>query len=474
LLVAVSNLWNATPVSTFAYGNDALARRTHRVDNAAVTNEFGYNPRSELTNVVMPWASGTNRFAYAYDPIGNRTAASSNLTGWTYQPNALNQYTNITDGGTVEPRYDLDGNMVTNGAWTFSWDGENRLVGASKGATIAAYQYDYMSRRSAKAVNGVTNTFLYDGWNLVREVSSCGVTNSYVWGLDLSGSAQGAGGIGGLLSVTRSTACLTATFYACQDGNGNITDYVDTNGVVVAHREYDAFGNTILATGTMVNDFNFWFSSKYTDEETGLVYYGYRYYSPGLGRWLSRDPIWELAHRTLVSEFANADIQELIDRAGPNVFAFCFNDSIGKYDPNGEAVPAVVVAAVAVLAAAEACGLPFHLYALDKYDDAGDSFRHCWVSCAMARTCGPALTELAGLGKEIRDRAVAVYCDFFPNSRICQGGHGSFWDSIDDLAANQKCIAWEGQLIGPITWLYRESCDCCCRREVGYSTSGRD
>jgi RHS repeat-associated protein len=43
----------------------------------------------------------------------------------------------------------------------------------------------------------------------------------------------------------------------------------------------------------MVNDFNFWFSTKYLDHETGNYYYGYRYYSPSLGRFPSRDPIGE-------------------------------------------------------------------------------------------------------------------------------------------------------------------------------------
>jgi len=48
-----------------------------------------------------------------------------------------------------------------------------------------------------------------------------------------------------------------------------------------------------VATGTLVHELHFWFSTKYLDEETGLYYYGYRYYSPRIGRWLSRDPIEE-------------------------------------------------------------------------------------------------------------------------------------------------------------------------------------
>ncbi|MDD4406128.1 MAG: RHS repeat-associated core domain-containing protein [Parabacteroides sp.] len=59
----------------------------------------------------------------------------------------------------------------------------------------------------------------------------------------------------------------------------------------------------------------FQFSTKYTDSETDLVYYGYRYYSPALGRWLSRDPIEE--------------------QGGLNLYAFVNNDPVNKVDIGG-------------------------------------------------------------------------------------------------------------------------------------------
>lgn len=66
-----------------------------------------------------------------------------------------------------------------------------------------------------------TNLFYYYGWNLLRETiieSSPGITtNSWVWGLDLAGSPEKVGGIGGLLSWTRSSNTNTFLFYA--DGN---------------------------------------------------------------------------------------------------------------------------------------------------------------------------------------------------------------------------------------------------------------
>ena len=99
------------------------------------------------------------------------------------------------------------------------------------------------------------------------------------------------------------------------DANGNITEYVNTNGVVVARYDYDAFGRTVSMYGTMANDFKYRFSTKYFDDETGFYYYGYRYYGPEWGRWISRDPIEE--------------------EGGFNLYGFCGNDGVNKWDMLG-------------------------------------------------------------------------------------------------------------------------------------------
>jgi RHS repeat-associated protein len=93
--------------------------------------------------------------------------------------------------------------------------------------------------------------------------------------------------------------------------NGNISDYLTSNGVVTAHREFDPYGNTTAATGAMVNDFHFWFSSKYLDAETGLYYYGYRYYSPEMGRWIAPDPINETYGLNIFPFVLNSPIEQV-------------------------------------------------------------------------------------------------------------------------------------------------------------------
>ena len=61
-------------------------------------------------------------------------------------------------------------------------------------------------------------------------------------------------------------------------------------GTVVAAYDYDPFGRTVRQSGPYAAANPWRFSTKQTDE-WGLYYYGYRYYSPGLGRWLNRDPM---------------------------------------------------------------------------------------------------------------------------------------------------------------------------------------
>ena len=101
----------------------------------------------------------------------------------------------------------------------------------------------------------------------------------------------------------------------CCDNNGNITRYLDANGNTVAAYAYDAFGKTVVQSGSLADVFRHRFSTKYFDPETGLYYYGYRFYSPLLMRWLNRDPIEE--------------------EGGANLYAMCGNNMVAYVDAVG-------------------------------------------------------------------------------------------------------------------------------------------
>ena len=296
------------------YTRRKMALADSQPAGVAITNAFGYNVRSEVTSALM----GTNAYGYVFDPIGNRIVATNNAEVTSYAANELNQYTNILCASAPqrEPSHDDDGNMLTNGVWSYVWDGENRLRSvSSNNVLLATHTYDHQSRRVGKVSHedAKTRSYVYDGWNLIQELTHTQahiLTNFYVWGLDLSGSLQGAGGVGGLLAVVKNSA----TYIPAWDANGNIMEYVADDGTIAAHREYDPFGGTVVATGDAIA-FTHWFSTKPWCAVTGLSEYQFRMYSPEVGRWLSRDPIGE--------------------KGGVALYVLCFNRALLSADALG-------------------------------------------------------------------------------------------------------------------------------------------
>jgi len=84
-----------------------------------------------------------------------------------------------------------------------------------------------------------------------------------------------------------------ATHSYTYDGNGNVSELVTSTGTLAGHYEYGPFGEPLRATGAMAAQNPFRFSTKYADNDAGLLYYGYRYYQPSTGRWINRDPFDE-------------------------------------------------------------------------------------------------------------------------------------------------------------------------------------
>ncbi|HWV99695.1 MAG TPA: RHS repeat-associated core domain-containing protein [Candidatus Acidoferrum sp.] len=224
--------------------------------------------------------------------------------------------------------YDYDGNLLSDSRWNYGWDAENRLVNmtnnnASVGPQqVIRFEYDGKGRRIHKQVWGnsagsgsPTNDvkFVYDGWNLLGELTSANVAvRAYLWGIDLSGSPQGAGGVGGLLEVVYYGSTTTNCFVAF-DGNGNVSALANAgDGTVVAQYEYGPFGELVRATGPMAKANPIRFSTKYQDDETDLLDYGHRNLNTTTGRWISRDPIGE--------------------KVGPNHYCFVANSPLNRVD----------------------------------------------------------------------------------------------------------------------------------------------
>ena len=272
--------------------------------------------RSELAAAQI----GANSYGYAYDSIGNRQWFSANGVTNGYAANCLNQYSSVEQSTfNIQPTYDADGNLTSDGAFNYAFDAENRLVSAYPTSPVGdslsvENRYDHKHRRVRKIVKSysggswqttATHTFVWDDMNIVLEQIAFADdsirTVEYFWGNDLSGTEQGAVGVGGLIAVS-----IDGSFFIpCYDHNGNIVCYVSESGTIAAQYVYDPYCNIVERYGSNPSLFNFGFSTKYYDREVDLVGYQYRFLRPSLGRWLNRDPIEE--------------------RGGENLYAFCLN-----------------------------------------------------------------------------------------------------------------------------------------------------
>lgn len=363
LKTSVINRFSSQLISRYDYTYDSIGRRDSVMNSGQAFatsgdafNLYDYNDRNELLESARYLGNDITDTAnpvdseyrlYNYDPIGNRSFSSENFDApidTTYGTNELNQYTSINTGGDADtPQYDEDGNMtqviLDREAGELSklvYDAENRLIAVGPespvyGDSKLVFTYDYMGRRSGKIesnFNGATwiwtidTYYVYDGWNIVEEQYSDMMENQikrYVWGLDLSRSLSRGGGVGGLVV---SVDCDTLdSFYFSYDGNGNVGQLVDhSKGTIVAKYEYDAFGISLLTDAPSAVKNNFRFSTKYTDLETELVYYGFRYYLMRAGRWVSRDPIGEKGGTNLYSFVDNGPIDN-VDAVGKKILS---------------------------------------------------------------------------------------------------------------------------------------------------------
>jgi RHS repeat-associated protein len=349
---------DGTPVDgqQFEYNFDDIGNRMTTGGRASAASTYtrtstnAYTQRTvaaviDVLGIANPTASVTvngntaNRHGEYFDyplSVANSSAAYPTVTiASTFGGGASSSGKVFVPASTEAFTHDQDGNLTADGRWAYTWDGENRLVQMIRDTDSPTgareklvFTYDWMGRRIRKQfytyssgwVLSTDTIFLYDGWNLICEFDASTsqpgtLIRSYIWGTDITGSMQGAGGIGGLLKITDYVGSTTHHFVS-YDGNGNVAALVDGGtGAITARYEYGPFAEPIRTIGIMAKKMPFRFSTKYTDNESGLIDYGYRYYNPSTGRWLTRDPIGELG--------------------GMNLYCSSRNDTINESDPLG-------------------------------------------------------------------------------------------------------------------------------------------
>jgi len=231
--------------------------------------------------------------------------------------------------------YDAAGNLLQDAGHTYTWDKLGRLAsaavkGALPGGSLVTtetqhYRYGPGGMRTEKLrVDGQGTVlsrvrYVYAGMDVIAEVpvtlnaqgviTAAELQKSYVW------RPGGLGHAGRLLQLANHVNGRVAL--AGYDGRGNLTTWTDgASGALLGGRDYNPWGDAWVeqwkdeTAKVSFGGAGFGYSTEYKDE-TGLIYYGFRYYSPDLGRFLSRDPLGESA-------------------SGVNLYAFCDNDPVNR------------------------------------------------------------------------------------------------------------------------------------------------
>jgi len=315
------------------YAYDAAGNLSYRTNNALIQN-FNVNSLNQISNVTRNatnalTVAGTTTMPATSVTVNGSTATlysdSTFAKGGFTPADGSNTYTAIaqdslsrldTNSITVYLptnavyAYDQNGNLTNDSKRVFTYDDENQLTGiVVSNEWKAEFVYDGKMRRRIERnyewrnstwVKTSETRFVYDGNVVLQERNENNTpVVTLTRGKDLSGSLEGAGGIGGLLALTENSklnlqnSSLAHSYYHA-DGNGNVTMLIDTNQHVAARYIYDPFGRTLSKSGPLADVNRYQFSSKPLHDRSGLYDYLYRWYAPEIQRWVNRDPLLEL------------------------------------------------------------------------------------------------------------------------------------------------------------------------------------
>ncbi len=310
-----------TTFNRHAYVLNAAHQRTSQTRPDASYVDYTYDDAGQLSTALSYTSGGspitTEQLKYGYDAAQNLTKRTNDTTDTTYSVNSLNQ---ITSDGGASWTHDHNGNRTYQpngvGSYNYTYDDENQLVAAQTDTSSTptgsrwktVWTYDARGRVRVREDYGwyapgsyfllsTTTRYLYDGMRVIQERNASNVPQvTYTRGLDLVGSWERAGGIGGLLARTAHSGAngvtYTPAFYHA-DGNGNVTYLLKLDQTMGATYTFDPYGRQLASSGTLANANTYRFSSKELMVASGLYYYGYRFYDPNTQRWLNRDPIEE-------------------------------------------------------------------------------------------------------------------------------------------------------------------------------------
>lgn len=271
---------------------------------------------------------------YQYSPEGNILSENliGNLGEISYEagivrsPYSLESFSFDEEGALTEHRldgtlckltfdetteyieYDSEGRVAGQGDKHFKYDDQHRLIEVSSSKGVVTYAYGSSGERISRTVNGETESYLYVGTNEIATLDE----NGQIKELRIPGLSVNK-------NIMRPIAIETrdAIYAPIHDIQGNIVKLVDVSTREVVNLSIpDAYGIGLSEHSPI----SWIFSGKHYDRDTGLVYFGARYYSPELKQWLTPDPA-----------FQSSDPYE-----------YCLGNPLAYVDPDGKfAIPLV-------------------------------------------------------------------------------------------------------------------------------------
>ncbi len=209
----------------------------------------------------------------------------------------------MTSVNGVAYTYDANGNQLSDGARTFTYDSANRLKQVVSGTLTTQYAYSGDGVRRAQVVNGVQTRYLVDVAAPLPQVlqeTKQGATTRYLYGLGLIGT-QDSG----------------TWAYQHPDGLGSVRQVSNSAGQIVLAQSFTPFGAAKTAVGSAPGSFGF--AGEQQDAAADLIFLRARYYDPTTGRFLTRDPYP-----------AYASTPGTLHR-----YAYSRNDPVNLVDPSG-------------------------------------------------------------------------------------------------------------------------------------------
>ena len=228
---------------------------------------------------------------------------------------------------TYNYTYDANGNITDMGnGTTLSWDYENQLVSSTNGTNATYYQYDAEGNRTRKVFEHSDGTkqketVYVSGREFYFEYSASDTKTLEKETYHVMDDKQRIGSIEHAKKSPMFSILVTNTTnrYNYSDHLNSSCIEADEAGAVISLEEYYIYGGTAYqAKSNNISQKRYRFNGKEKDDETGLYYYGARYYAPWLCRWVSCDPAG-------------------IEGSGFNMYWFCSGNPISRVDLDGKA-----------------------------------------------------------------------------------------------------------------------------------------